>query len=46
MFENDVLSRNHLLNYLEIGVLEQFNSMNVQCLLPRIDQNLLHSPVL
>ena len=45
MFENDTLSRDNLLKYLEMGVLESFNSMNVQCLLPRIDQNLLHTPV-
>ena len=29
MFENDTLSRDNLLKYLEMGVLESFNSMNV-----------------
>jgi len=44
MFDNDILSRDNLLKALDINALGQFNSMNVQCMLPRIDQNLIHNP--
>jgi hypothetical protein len=46
MFDNDMLSRDNLLKDLDINALGQFNSMNVQCMLPRIDQNLIHNPIL
>ena len=46
MFDNDILSRDNLLKALDINALGQFNSMNVQCMLPRIDQNLIHNPIL
>ena len=44
MFENDDYSKRSMLKILNINVLNGFNSMNVQCILPRIDQNLTHTP--
>lgn len=44
MFENDDYSKQSMMRRLRINVLGDFNSMNVQCLLPRIDQNLAHTP--
>lgn len=46
MFENDQYSKSSLLSSINISVLGKFNSMNVQCMLPRIDQNLTHTPAL
>jgi hypothetical protein len=37
MFENDDYSKLSMLKILNINVLNGFNSMNVQCILPRID---------
>lgn len=37
MFENDDYSKRSMLKVLNINVLNGFNSMNVQCILPRID---------
>ena len=37
MFENDVYSKQTLLQSLNVSILSKFNSMNVQCILPRID---------
>lgn len=44
MFENDRMSRDRLTSDLDVFSLCEFNSVNIQCLLPRIDQNLLHAP--
>lgn len=44
MFENDDYSKRSMLKILNINVLNGFNSMNVQCILPRIDQSLTHTP--
>ena len=44
MFENDEYSKQSMLQKLNVCVLSKFNSMNIQCILPRIDQNLTHTP--
>jgi len=46
MFENDGLSRENLVKELDVYTLSEFNSMNVNCALPRIDQMLIHAPEL
>lgn len=44
MFDNDDFSKKSMIKNLNIHVLSGFNSMNIQCILPRIDQNLTHNP--
>ena len=44
MFENDRLSTENLIKELEISTLGEFNTLNIQCLLPKIDQALMNSP--
>ena len=46
MFENDAYSKQSLLKALDLSILSKFNSMNVGCILPRVDQNLTHTPAL
>ena len=44
IFENDTVSMSILVKQLDLSVMGQFNSINVQSMLPRIDQNLMHHP--
>ena len=37
MYDNDNFSKKSILNMLNISILNKFNSMNVQNILPRID---------
>jgi hypothetical protein len=46
MFENDKLSKANLTKELDVYSLCEFNTINIQCMLPRIDQGLMHAPAL
>ena len=46
VFEADTLSCENMVKNLDVSILSKFNSMNCQCMLPRIDQGLMHSPQL
>ena len=42
MFDHDIVSRDNLINSMEIWTLKEFNSMNVCTHLARIDRDLVH----